>query len=189
MGGAASITQDNLDRMSLQIINGKTVKNCAGCDEWKELTHSFGDWYLDNNSIMMNCKECIFKKKIYKARKLYFKSSNDNNIKRLLYNSMEKWKLAVRRKRNSSKRLRFSNLPPLYPVDQVYTIDHDDPLNNPPNSPIEPNSKKQCIDTNINTITNTNTFEDTRPNCYELMPNGQYKKISWDDCLSNPFMN
>ena len=63
MGGAASITQDNLDRMNVKRVDGKTMKECETCNEWKELAHNFNNWSSkDGKGITMNCNTCKVKK-------------------------------------------------------------------------------------------------------------------------------
>ena len=97
MGGAASITQENLDRLSLKVIDGKTVKECNTCGETKELVHNFNNWSsIDGKCITMNCNEC---KDMRDTTKITYQTRSVTaaaNVKRehsmMLQHSMNKWK-------------------------------------------------------------------------------------------------
>lgn len=97
MGGAASITQENLDRLSLKVIDGKTVKECNTCGEAKELVHNFNNWSsVDGKGITMNCNECKdmrdTPKITYQTRSVTTAANAKCEQDKMLQHSMNKWK-------------------------------------------------------------------------------------------------
>ncbi len=59
MGGASSITDHNLDRLSIKITDKVVTKQCSSCKKWKKLDFNFNNWSSKNGKgLTMNCNEC-----------------------------------------------------------------------------------------------------------------------------------